>query len=338
MSERFSPEYVEQAWANVRSHRPMNSDLKVLELDLQVAGGRVLLGTDGAGFRRILFPLGPGGPCDSDTRSVGVGIIRSELIDGGSRRSYVEVECRRPGLNDLFSSITAEILNLVDDDISRPDVTAGSVLSRWRSLLRAEATRGLDRARAVGLLGELIVLEEIAGSGHVDVAAWTGPNMLRHDFTLPEGSLEVKSTTAQAGWDIEIHGQYQLEAPPSGDLYLVGVRFEISPEGDRFLADQIRRLVCAGIDESDLWESLNLIDVYETPYEDLENFKFFLRDITTFLVEDDFPRISADMFKTEGFPERINGLRYSVNLNGMPSVDFREALSSVGGKKGCDDR
>jgi len=234
-------------------------------------------------------------------------------------------------LNDLFSSMTAEILNLVDDDSSRPDLTAGRIFSRWRSLLKAEATRGLDRNRAVGLLGELIVLEEIARSGHVDVAAWTGPDMLRHDFTLPAGSLEVKSTTVQAGWNIEIHGQYQLEAPPHGDLFLVGVRLEVSPEGDRFLADQISRLVSAGVDESRLWESINLVDVYETPTEELERFKFFLRDIEAFPVGDDFPRISRDMFKTEEFPERVHGLRYSVDLNGMPKVDFTGALSSIRG-------
>ena len=140
----------------------------------------------------------------------------------------------------------------------------------------------------------------------------------------------MKSTTAQAGWKVQIHGHRQLEKPPHGDLYLIAVRFEISPEGDRFLGDQIARLMSAGVDESLLWNSLNDSDVYEYPPEELERFRFFLRDTAVFHVDSLFPRVTPEMFKNEKLPDRVSDLGYVVDLTGYGSLDQTSVFSSLG--------
>jgi len=329
MTGDFGPGMVDRAWSDVRQHRRVSGDLTVFELDLEVAGGRVLLGVDEDGFRRILFPLSPGGPCKDDVRSMGVQIKRSDLLDRSIRTAYAEVVCRRPALNDLFSSITSEILELVDENPSRPDLKAGIVLDRWRSLLRADNSRGLELNKVIGLMGELIVLEEIASEGLIDVDHWTGPDMLRHDFTLPKGSIEVKTTTSAAGWRVQIHGTRQLDLPPRGDLVLVGVRLERSPEGARHLADQIERLISSGVSHEILWQKLNLLDIYEEPTERLTEHRFNLRESVAFEVDRSFPRIAEESFISGSMPEEIIDLGYTIDLTGRAHSTIDQLLSPL---------
>jgi len=329
MAVDYSSAMIDRAWSDVRQHRRVSGDLTVFELDLEVAGGKVLLGVDENGFRRILFPLGPGGPCKDDVRSMGVQISLSELLDGSIRTSFVEVVCKRPSLNDLFCSMTSEILNLIAEDQSRPDLKAGIVLDRWRSLLRADNSRGLELNEVIGLMGELIVLEQIANRGFTDLDVWTGPDKLPHDFTLPSGSVEVKTTTAAAGWRVQIHGTRQLELPARGDLILTAVRLERSPLGTRHIADQIERLIASGVSSDALWQKLNLLDIYEEPAERLTEHRFNFRESVAFTVDSSFPRIAENSFTTGSLPDEIVDLRYTVDLTGREHSETDQLLSPL---------
>lgn len=329
MSERFSTAKVERDWSDTSLAVAGYRELNVVETDVEVAGGNVLLAMDEDGYRKVLFPLGTGGPCKEDRRSQGVRIVRSELDEGATRREFVELECRRPALNDVFSTMVAEILNLLDSNSTRPDIKAGNVLNRWRSFFRAEANRTLDLNRTVGLLGELVILEDIVSQGSADVGSWTGPDMLRHDFTLPSGSIEVKTTTAGTGWQVVIHGERQLANPPRGELWMAAVRLEVSPEGNRSLKDQIERLKNVGIDESVLWEKLNQLDINESPAEQLERYRFNLVEKVAFLVDSEFPRLTADLFPEGGLPDRISDLRYRIDLNGFSSISIEETVTAA---------
>lgn len=98
-----------------------------------------------------------------------------------------------------------------------------NVLDGFRELFARAAQ--LTRDQEVGLYGELLVLERLVQrlGPAVAIEAWLGPGAAEHDFALPMGDIEVKTTTGERRqhW---IHGLGQLQPLPNRDLFLLSLQ------------------------------------------------------------------------------------------------------------------
>ncbi len=118
-----------------------------------------------------------------------------------------------PFVSDLFDCGIEE----VDDVFDRTMVEWRAFFSRWGAPLSPEEQRGL--------IGELLVLEEMLESGNPKVpASWKGPADSLHDFEADDWHVEVK-TSMRMDPTAMIHPIEQLD-PMEKPLSLVMVRLK----------------------------------------------------------------------------------------------------------------
>jgi hypothetical protein len=145
---------------------------------------------------------------------------------------------------DLFTTICADVISAaalanrtdaLDQFLARLDA--------WRQFLR-DRRHGLSKSETVGLIGELIVLDEILKSDANGLSTWEAPNDGLHDFQDEGHALEIKTGLGPLS-TITISALDQLDASGLGRLDLMHVRLIETPEGKPlrdFISDVLARL------------------------------------------------------------------------------------------------
>ena len=104
-----------------------------------------------------------------------------------------------PFITDLFPTSSGDVDGHFDDVMTEWK----SFFERWRAPLSPEEQRGL--------LGELVVLENLLENGQANlVKGWLGPSGSLHDFETEEWHIEVK-TSLRANPTASIHPLSQLD-------------------------------------------------------------------------------------------------------------------------------
>ncbi|WP_198173744.1 PD-(D/E)XK motif protein [Lysobacter soli] len=134
---------------------------------------------------------------------------------------FVEVLTDTPELFRAIYALINDVMARIRDGQSDGLLALESSLADFR-LLVAQVTQ-LSKERAVGLLGELMVLEELLRNGATDTVCWIGGERESHDFRLGLHELEVKATTANVR-EHQIHGLNQLTPSPGHTLSLISIR------------------------------------------------------------------------------------------------------------------
>ena len=178
---------------------------------------RCTLRIDPPGERLELWTPASGPQPDVDALSR-VSVSTEELDDGPW--FALRVDARGAHL-EAYSLLAA----VVDDLASgRPfHVAVARSLTSFRDLL---AGRGrLSEETALGLIGELLVLEHLLGTGEESTAvdAWLGPLSEEHDFVLADLDAEVKTTLTERRRHI-IGSEMQLQTSPARPLWLVSIQ------------------------------------------------------------------------------------------------------------------
>jgi len=249
----------------------------------------------------------------SDPRRHGV---RLKLLDA----DYVE----------LFSVLCDNLAETIEPIESERQAVLSFLnrLERWQQLL-ASGARGLLRPEEIrGLVGELLVLEELlSGSGLAPekvVSAWTGPSGAAQDFRFPGQHIEVKATGGASSRNVQISSEFQLDtedAPvclavchlPSTDDATTGLSLnQLAGRISQQLKGEARgafetRLATAGYVE---------IADYDTPLFDPGT-------IDCFEIRDDFPCLVRGSLH-----ESMSGVRYDLDIvqlsefrmSGLPEV------------------
>ena len=324
----YTPNLLEAIWSDVGTQKRLSDELVASEIPVEVAGGRVLLGTGSDGFRRILFPLPVGGPCVTDERSARVQLHPRELVSGSTRYRFVELVCLRPALSDVFNSMLVELITDVQKDASRPDLKGRELLVRWRQLIRAGSQDLLSPGQIIGLTAELLVFQMLCEREVKDPDIWTGPDKARHDFMFTSGDLEIKGTTSSRGWRCRIHGPAQLDPPENGSLDLILVRLERSPSGDISVPNLVASLVATGVDPQQLADKVSEYGVLPDQMDRYRDTRFRFRELAAFNVDREFPKISENRL-IGGMPVEVEDLEYSLDLTGRSTVDVSAVLDRL---------
>jgi hypothetical protein len=184
---------------------------------------------------------------------------------------------------------------------------------------------GLSLPRQIGLFGELTVL--LALAAHTDakqaVKAWIGPDREEHDFGLVTTDLEVKTTISEkrSHW---ITGLSQLTRSPGRALYVVSIQLTAAGVGSgASLAELVQAAYALPqVPTTQLDLALESAGYY-SHHDDLYRTRWLFRSRPEFfLVDDKFPALTAEhVFRSVPQPERIDDVRYRIDLDGISGSD-----------------
>jgi hypothetical protein len=169
-------------------------------------------------------------------------------------------------------------------------------LLAWQDFMARHGPDGLTDEAALGLLGELIVLQqELAPRIGLDgaIRSWAGPRGEPNDFELPGGFLEVKTTAQQVTHSLHVSSVDQLD-DKRGRILLVHQRMHLNPAGDSLsgAVDALRRRTVLEAPASlRTLDQLLLQAGYLDAHAALYRSRFSRERMTLFAVDASFPRI-----------------------------------------------
>ena len=191
-------------------------------------------------------------------------------------------------------------------------------LDKYHDLLAAGSR--MPTTDETGLFGELLVLDHLVGTLGPDMAltAWRGGDMTEeHDFGLPDGDVEVKTTTSEARrhW---IGSLDQLRPSPDRPLWLASLQLTGAGAGSaERLPDLIDRI------RGKLTEPLRpvldsrLRGTRYTPDQPRDSFRLLrLRSRPAFFVVDDrLPRLTRRLLQAGGVLPGVEDVSYVIRLD-----------------------
>lgn len=234
-------------------------------------------------------------------------------------KRYVEVVTSSPDLFRAIYALTNDVMARISDGQHDALLALESSLSAFQQLV-AQA-RQISKEKAIGLFGEIVVLERLLASGAPDAACWIGQDRECHDFRLGLHELEVKTTTANVR-EHQIHGLNQMTPTPGHSLSLVSVRLGNPGSGPgRSLNDVVDavRAMLPGHPSRASFERALAEAGYDTSHAECAVRYQLNADITEVFIEEDFPLISHEWLQDVlgSHSTRIRNVSLTLNLEGL---------------------
>jgi hypothetical protein len=239
-------------------------------------------------------------------------------------RVAITLECS--DLRDVFEVLAVDLI-----EVATPQDTAAlaiTVIARrlaaWQACLRARRL-GLSREAQVGLLGELIILQYLAGEigWSLAIDAWKGPLDALHDFTRLGVAIEVKCALG-VGSLLHISTLDQLESKGLSTLVVARVRFREDVNGQSLSEKikEIRELVStAPADLAVLNERLLRTGYLDADAKHYDGLRPVMYELYGFTVADEFPRLT-----TSSVPNGIVDGSYAIDERSISGYRVDAAL------------
>lgn len=297
--------------------RISESRLLTRSIGVSVGDGDLLAGLDARGRRHILIPVPGSTTITEDRRSSGVALVEQKVTTEEGDQRFADLVCRDMDLAAVFEHLADDLVERISSDVEHPVEIAHRVLDEWRSLL-GRSRRSLGREAAIGLIGELTVLRQLAATSPAGaLAAWTGPRGTLHDFTDSGGrAIEVKATESTDATFIRISNIDQLDPEQLNELQLVVVHVGSSP-GAPALDERIDEILQAGVPRGGLLDRVTSIG---HPYGsmDAEEHRYEIRSVRLWAVNEDFPGLRRSDLNSDRL-RGVSQIRYEVALDSAPS-------------------
>lgn len=186
-------------------------------------------------------------------------------------------------------------------------------LKKWQSLLSGKSRHLLSASEVQGLYAELYfmseMLEKDSSRESIMIQGWKGPEKTQHDFILNDLAVEIKSVAGDQRGKIRITSEDQLDTHLN-TLYLRVYFLSEMRDGGESLNSITKRITnnLVSRENRELFEqkleTARYIDIpdYDQPL-------FSVKDTRTFLVADDFPRITRAFL-----PQGIETVNYDLIL------------------------
>lgn len=289
-----------------------DADVPTIPFDLDVGHGPVRLARAEDGNPRILIP------CEDYRRteppgSFGIEVKKTQLVVSGRRVAFIEVGCCSAELQDVFLSLTDDILRRLENGV-RAEVAISRAIAEYRDLLKRGAVFSIEFL--AGLFGELALLEALQDHDSGAAAAWTGPLKQRFDFSGFVACAEVKSTLGRGAEVIHINSMDQLDPAVDGrTLYLVVQGLERSGTGGRSITDLIEVVRGRASDPALIDRALTELHLDGWRGSEalgIERFNVYRRRL--FDVRPGFPRLRLGAFLPGNPPAGVSAIEYDLDL------------------------
>lgn len=245
--------------------------------------------------------------------------------------------CRQPTGNlDMFTKMVVDILNVLDGKAGIPGTDAFNTflhrIRAWQKFMEQSRGGALTLEEKTGLCGELEILNDLLDAGmspRTAVTAWTGPLGTLHDFSFSCGAIEVKATSSEQEYVVQITSADQLDPAIVTPLFLATCRFACD-QGGATLNERLHHTrsrlnsdpSAVSIFES-LLNHLGIVDI--DAFESTETFA--LREKCLFFVSTEFP-----MLATSVLPTAIQDVHYGIDISLIKqySISLTGALAHIG--------
>lgn len=311
---------LEELWARLssmvggqRQFRSMRApDAGVLDVHVAVRT------TDCA--RCLLFDLPDPESTDAGFEAGGLRLTRVALEDGPGIALLLEDATR----SDLFTTICSDVIGYAN--AADPVHALRLVMERleaWRQFLRS-VSGGMKREDAVGLIGELIILETLLSRDPQLLRTWRAPENGLHDFENSGHAIEVK-TTLGPGWRVTVSTLDQLDIAGLEQLDLIQVRLFETAAGET-LGQLIERITSLLADETErraLSNALLQRGLAPDDYHARRSLRVAVQQVTTYPVVADFPQL-----RRHDLPKAIIDARYVLDLAQLQEI-ARPAIPTI---------
>jgi hypothetical protein len=153
----------------------------------------------------------------------------------------------RPKLSEnleVFYSLADHLVSVIarDSELEPKAESLEPVIDKWVKFWSRQRP-DVSREMLLGLLGELIALDEVLDLEGATHSIWEGPKGSPQDFRGTLDSLEVKVQGTHAGPIIhKINGLLQLQIPEQGKLFVLSLRVKLGANGAEAFDDLVDRV------------------------------------------------------------------------------------------------
>jgi hypothetical protein len=275
------------------------------------------------GEPRLLVPTGgryPGRFPSTDKLSVAI----TSLAVAGKNVLFIDITCLERALETVFAELAEAILRRVENGDS-PNVAVGGAIHDFQELLKAASEPEVAESAILGLVGELLILHELASINCNAIETWVGPLEQRHDFRRHVHALEVKTSRRLDATRVSIHGIDQLEPPTGGSLTLTHIKIERAEDGELSVAALVKRLHDIYVDKSALQQRLTAIGCQNPNAPEWNRITYSGPVMTVFQVVPGFPGITRASFASGSLPSGVGELEYSIDLTHATAYELSES-------------
>ncbi len=301
-------------WSRLESERASGERrLRVSELPVETAHGRLAAAVDHDGHRHVLVPIASNQKVRCGLEGPVLLMRRRVLEDSETYQTYADLGCLRTDLNDLFTTLCSDILTTTESVPNNPLKSLYRVLDQWRALFQSKSAP-LGPEQQIGLFGELTVLVRLLEQDPDAHRLWLGPAGHRHDFASDTTAVEVKSSAGTES-RVRIHGLDQLEAPMNGSLQLVWYRLERTSGQGEDLIELVDRALRLCDDESALLGLLADAGYHSTDLDHYRGLRFVIAEEHWYEVAEPFPRLTGHDLAAAGIPITVLDVSYTIDLS-----------------------
>lgn len=284
---------------------------------------RFALGQHGEG--RLLLPLSASERVPRIPETPTLRIVDDIYHFGPEKWRFLDLTCLVLELDGVFGEVADEIVRRISDGHGALEASV-KTLGEFRLLLVPRTTKVADR-EIVGLVGELLLLEELLALDMRACDLWRGPFGERHDFRAGTLAVEVK-TSSRAGNEImHISSIDQLLEPADGELCVSRYTLEQSTGGTLSVGSLFARISGKTGDPLQLRDLLARMGCQDPNSPDWNSQTFDVEETRTYLVSERFPRLVPSSLSTGSLPAGVDCVTYDVELGAA-----RDCLLSSDGR------
>ena len=176
-------ETLQQKWKLLEHGKKSNEpDLEIptIRLDISTANGNIRLSSDENRRLKILIPVGMTDkmPIEIETHGISFGFYK--YLVNQSMVKFAVLSCNEQELNQVFQELATDIVRRISTGTGAIQSISEAIKEFRKLVLKTKSTA--KKETAIGLIGELLWLNELLILDRELCDAWLGPSYASHDF------------------------------------------------------------------------------------------------------------------------------------------------------------
>lgn len=235
--------------------------------------------------------------------------------------NFIQIKCLLADLENTFLDIIENICNRIrEGGAATACITAA--IDDFREILD-DGKLEQGKEAAIGLFGELLLLEKALQINPDAVTYWTGVDKNRRDFSFPKLFIEVKTSQRTHQRQVSIHALDQLATTSEETLYLWYFSIEDNPGSGDSIPDLVGRIEKSLTNAKSFKEALKKAGYTHESSDQWGKWQWSVLESQAYTVNEQFPKIINASFPG-GAPAGISHVTYQVNLDNAEPCRIEE--------------